>query len=99
MEGFLIPDPPSVRTPLGQKLFSLLVLVVTTSISVQEVWGSRPGPVKSDTVLPGIRHRGYFLRTSKLGCLGAQRRKRAPLHALAEYREYNEGLIFLDFIL
>ena len=32
-------------------LFSLLDLVVTTSLSVREVWGSRPGPVKSDTGL------------------------------------------------
>ena len=33
-------------------LFSLLVLVVTTSLSVREVRGSLPGPVKSDTVSP-----------------------------------------------
>ena len=31
-------------------LFSLLDLVVTTSTSVREVWGSRLGPVKLDTV-------------------------------------------------
>ena len=64
---------------LGQMLFSLLDLVVTTSLSMREVWGSRPGPVKSDIVSSGTRHRGCFLRTSKLSCLIAQRRKRAPL--------------------
>ena len=42
----------------GQMLFSLVDLVVTTSLSVREVWGSRSGPVKSDTVSPGTRHRG-----------------------------------------
>ena len=49
---------------LGQMLFSLLDLVVTTSLSVREVWDSYPGPVKSDTVSPGIRHRGCFLRVA-----------------------------------
>ena len=45
---------------LGQMLFSLLDLVVTTSLSMREVWGSRPGPVKSDKVSPGTRHRAVF---------------------------------------
>ena len=71
--------PNWLDNTLGQILFSLLDLVVTTSLSVREVWGSRLGPVKSDTVLPGTRHRGCFLRTWKLSCLGAQRWKRAPL--------------------
>ena len=31
--------------------------MVTTSLSVREVWGSVPGPVKSDTVSPTARHR------------------------------------------
>ena len=35
-----------------QMFFSLLDLVGTTALSVREVWGSRPGPVKSDTVSP-----------------------------------------------
>ena len=52
-------------------LFRLLDVVVTTSLSVRKVWGARPGPVKSDTVSPGTRHRSCFLRTSKLSCLGA----------------------------
>ena len=45
---------------LGQMLFSLLDLVVTTSLSMREVWGSRPGPVKSDKVSPGTRRRAVF---------------------------------------
>ena len=45
---------------LGQMLFSWLDLVVTTSLSMREVWGSRPGPVKSDEVSPGTRHRAVF---------------------------------------
>ena len=86
---------------LSQMLFSRLDLVVTTSLLVREVWGSRPGPVKSDIVSPGTRHHGCFLRTLKLNCLMALSGENGPrysLHALAEYREYNEGLIFLDCI-
>ena len=29
--------------------------VIKTLLSVREVWGSNPGPVKSDTVLPPLR--------------------------------------------
>ena len=35
-------------------LFSLLNLVVTTSLWVRQVWGLRPGPVTSDSVSPEL---------------------------------------------
>ena len=40
--------------------------VVKISLSVLEVWGSIPGPVKSDTVLPTARHRCDV--SSELSC-------------------------------
>ena len=82
-------------------VFGLLDLVVTTSLSMREVWGSRPGPVKSDTVSLRTRHRGVFfeLRSCVAWALSGGNGPRYLLHALAEYREYNDGLIFLDFIL
>ena len=93
--------PNWLDNTLGQILFSLLGLVVTTSLSVREVWGSRLGPVKSDTVSPGTRHRAVFfeLRSCVAWALSGGNGPRYSLHTLAEYREYNEGLIFLDFIL
>ena len=76
-------------------------VVVTTSLSMREVWDSRPGPVKSDTVSPGTRHRAVFfeLRSCVAWALSGVNGPRYLLHSLAEYRECNEGLIFLDFIL
>ena len=63
-------------------LFSLLdfISVVTTSLSVREIWGSRPGPVNSDTVSLATRRRCFISSNFKavLPGLGAKRRKWAP---------------------
>ena len=63
---------------------------------MREVWGSRPGPVKSDKVSQGTRHRAVFfeLWSWVAWAISGGNGSRYLLHALAEYREYNDGLIF-----
>ena len=50
---------------------------VTRSSLEREVWGSKLGPVKSDTVLPTARHR-CDISSKELCCLGAMTRRWAP---------------------
>ena len=53
-----------------------LAQLSTTSLSVREVWGSIPGPVKSDTVSPTARHRCDV--SSELCSPGAKPRRWVP---------------------
>ena len=50
--------------------------VAKRTLSVREVWGSIPGPVKSDTVSPTTRHRCDV--SSELCSPGAKPRRWAP---------------------
>ena len=68
--------------------------MVTTSLSVREVLGLIPWPIKSDTVLPTARLRcdvSTVLSRRKAAEMGPAN----SLHASAYYGEYNEDLIFL----
>ena len=53
-----------------------LVQFYGTSLSVREVWGSIPGPVKSNTVSPTARHRVDV--SSELCYPSAETRRWAP---------------------
>ena len=57
-------------------MINVLNLVVTTLVSVREIWDSNLGSVKSDTVSPTARHR--FDVSSELCCPGVEPRRRAP---------------------
>ena len=49
----LLPATPSTNDKANGRLAQLL----STLLSLREVWGSIPGPVKFDTVSPTARHR------------------------------------------
>ena len=59
------------------------------TLSVREVWGSIPGPVKLDVMSPAARYRSDV--SSEMCCPGAKpRRWTLPLVArFGVYREYN----------
>ena len=65
------------------KFNALLAQLLSTSLSVQMVWGSISGSFKSDTMPPAAGHRGDVF--SKLCCPGAmpQRWARHSLHTSA----------------
>ena len=53
-----------------------LTYLLSTSLSVMEVWGSIPEAVKSDTVSSTVRHRCDVF--SLLFCPGVKQRRRSP---------------------
>ena len=77
----------------------MLAQLLKTFLSVREVWGLIPGPVKLDTVSPTACLRCDV--SLDLCCPGAEPRgwSRHSLHASANYREYNEDILCSKSIL
>ena len=68
--------------------------VTKRSLSVREVWGSIPGPVKSAQCRQRLVTVATFLRSCVAQALSRGDGPRNSLHASAKYGEYNEDLIF-----
>ena len=66
------------------------------TLSVREVWGSIPGPVKSAQCRQRLATVATFLRSCVAQALSRGDGPRNSLHASAYYGEYNEDLIFFD---
>ena len=64
------------------------------TLSVREVWGSIPGPVKSTQCRQRLATVATFLPSSVAQALSRGDDSRNSLHASAQYGEYNEDLIF-----
>ena len=68
--------------------------VAKRTLSVREVWGSIPGPVKSAQCRQRLATVATFLRSCVAQALSRGDGPRNSLHASAYYGEYNEDLIF-----
>ena len=80
-------------------IFCFLIKVTVSSVakrtlSVREVWGSIPGPVKSAQCRQRLATVATFLRSCVAQALSRGDGPRNSLHASAYYGEYNEDLIF-----
>ena len=67
--------------------------VAKRTLSVREVWGSIPGPVKSAQCRQRLATVATFLRSCVAQALSRGDGPRNSLHASAYYGEYNEDLI------
>ena len=67
--------------------------VAKRRLSVREVWGSIPGPVKSAQCRQRLATVVTFLRSCVAQALSRGDGPRNSLHASAYYGEYNEDLI------
>ena len=67
--------------------------VAKRTLSVREVWGSIPGPVKSAQCRQRLATGATFLRSCVAQALSRGDGPRLSLHASAQYGEYNEDLI------
>ena len=67
--------------------------VAKRTLSVREVWGSIPGPVKSAQCRQRLATVETFLRSCVAQALSRRDGPRNSLHASAYYGEYNEDLI------
>ena len=77
-------------------IFSYIVSsVAKRTLSVREVWGSIPGPVKSTQSRQRLATVVTFLRSCVAQALSRGNGPRNSLHASAYYGEYNEDLIFV----
>ena len=71
--------------------------VAKRTLSVREVWGSIPGPVKSAQCRQRLATVATFLRSCVAQALSRGDGPRNSLHASAYYGEYNEDLIWFWF--
>ena len=69
--------------------------VVKSMLSVREVWGLIPGPVKLAQCRQRLATVATFLRSCVTQALSRGDGPRNSLHASALYREYNEDLILI----
>ena len=69
--------------------------VAKRTLSVREVWGSIPGPVKSAQCRQRLATVATFLRSCVAQALSRGDGPRNSLHASAYYGEYNEDLILI----
>ena len=73
-----------VETSNGQIMGKMVnMLTISASLSVQEVWASIPGPVKSDTVSQRVTIDATFLRSCVVLALSCEDGSRHSLHASA----------------
>ena len=70
--------------------------VAKRTLSVREVLGSIPRPVKSTQCRQRLAIVATFLRSCVAQALSRGDGPRNSLHASAKYGEYNEDLIFFD---
>ena len=70
--------------------------VAKRTLSVREVWGSIPGPVKSAQCRQRLATVATFLRSRVAQALSRGDGPRNSLHASAYYGEYNEDLIWYE---
>ena len=69
--------------------------VAKRTLSVREVLGSIPGPVKSAQCRQRLATAATLLRSCVAQALGHGDGPRHSLHASAYYRKYNEDLIWI----
>ena len=73
--------------------------VAKRMLSVREVWGSIPGPVKSTQCRQRLATVATFLRSCVAQALSRGDGTRNSLHASAYYGEYNDDLILTNALL